>query len=281
LSLHPAGGVAIHLEYAVSYRRRSSGLLREGLRPVIVAASTECFAHTPLLETFDKLADLEYSAVEIAIHEDGHQLRPSEVAANLEKAIGLCRDTHRLNLSGYSVQLAEGEHYYDQFAACCKLAKATKVATITIPSAELGTPFNEEVERLRKLVGIASMESVRVGIRSQVGRLSEDPDTVIVLCNNVKGLGLTLDPSHYICNPNGSKSFDRLIKYTYNVYLRDSTKDKLQVRIGQGDIDYGKLVAQLQREKYDRSLTAHILETDDVDHAAEMRKIRLLLESWL
>jgi len=248
---------------------------------VIVAASTECFAHTPLLETFDKLADLEYSAVEIAIHEDGHQLRPSEVAANLEKAIGLCRDTHRLNLSGYSVQLAEGEHYYDQFVACCKLAKATKVATITIPSAELGTPFNEEVERLRKLVGIASMESVRVGIRSQVGRLSEDPDTVIVLCNNVKGLGLTLDPSHYICNPNGSKSFDRLIKYTYNVYLRDSTKDKLQVRIGQGDIDYGKLVAQLQREKYDRSLTAHILEMDDVDHAAEMRKIRLLLESWL
>ena len=91
------------------------------------------------------------------------------------------------------------------------------------------------MERLRKLVGIAGLEGVRVGIRSQVGRLSEDPDTVTVLCNNVDGLGLTLDPSHYICRPEGKPvKYDKLIKYVYHVHLRDSRKDQLQVRIGQG-----------------------------------------------
>jgi sugar phosphate isomerase/epimerase len=235
----------------------------------------------PLLEVFDKLAELEYSAVEIAVHEHGGHLKPSEVAASLDKAVGLCRDTHRLELVAYSVEPTPGASYYDHFQACCRLAKATKVACITVPSAELGTPFNEEVERLRRLVDLANVESVRVSIRSQLGCLSEDPDTVVVLCDNVKGLGVALDPSHYLCGPHRKRGYDQLIKYTHNVYLRDSTPDNLQVRVGQGEIDYGKLVNQLNRAKYDRALTVNMVELPDVEHAAEMRKLRLLLESWL
>ena len=44
------------------------------------------------------------------------------------------------------------------------MAKAIKVVTLTVRSAELGTPFNAEVERLRALVAIATMEGVRVGL---------------------------------------------------------------------------------------------------------------------
>jgi sugar phosphate isomerase/epimerase len=251
---------------------------------VIVAASTECFGELPLLDVFDKLVEFEYSAVEIALHElheGGNQLKPSDVAANLEKAIGLCRDTHRLDLVAYSVEPAPTADYYKHFQACCRLAKATKVSSITVASSELGTPFNEEVERLRQLVDLANEESVRVSIRSQIGCLSEDPDTVVVLCDNVKGLGVTLDPSQYVSGPHRKRGFDQLIKYTYNVYLRDSSEDKLQVRVGQGEIDYGKLVSQLNRERYQQALTVHMTEMPDVDHAAELRKIRLLLESWL
>jgi sugar phosphate isomerase/epimerase len=249
---------------------------------VIVAASTNCFRELPLLGVFEKLVDLEYSAVEIAIDEDGLQLKPSEVAEGLDKAVALCRDTHRLNLASYSVELtADDTRSFELFQACCRLAKATKVALITVPSAELGTPFNEEVERLRKLVAIASVESVMVSLRSQLGRLSEDPDTVLVMCNNVKGLGVTLDPSHYIANPKGPRNYDSLIKHTYHVHLRDSTQTSLQVRVGQGEIDYGKLVNQLKLHHYDRTLAVDMPAMEGVDHAAEMRKIRLLLESWL
>lgn len=249
---------------------------------MIVAASTECYRELPLLEVLGKLADLEYLGVVIAIHESGNQLKPSEVAKNLEKAASLCRDTHRLNIGGYSIQIdATGEEHYQQFTACCRLAKATKVASLTVPSAELGTPFNEEVEHLRRLVAIATLEGALVSIKTQVGRLSQDPDTSVVLCNNVKGLGVTLDPSHFICGPHGGRSFDQLLKYVYHVQLRDSRKDQLQVRVGQGEIEYGRLVAQLRRVGYNRCLEVDIGEMPGVDQASEMRKMRLLLESLL
>jgi sugar phosphate isomerase/epimerase len=249
---------------------------------VLVAASTDCYPDLSINEAITKLSDLEYTAVELNIFENGNFLKPSEVATDVEKAVGLCRDTHRLDIVSYNVQIeAAGEEYYDQFSAICRLAKATKVVTITVPSGELGTPFNEEVERLRKLVGIAELEGVRVGILSQMGRLSEDPDTVAVLCDNVEGLGLTLDPSHYVCGLYRNRGYDKLMKYVYHVHLRDSKKDELQVRVGQGEIEYGRLIGLLRKVKYGRGLSVKIRPMDDVDHMVELRKMRLLLESLL
>lgn len=249
---------------------------------MLVAASTDCYHNLSLHEALTRLGDLEYSSVEIAVHESGKQIKPSQVAADVEKASGLCRDTHRLDIVAYDVIIeAEGDAFYDQFDAMCRLAKATKVVTLTVPSGELGTPFNEEVERLRKMVAVAELQGVRVGMKSQIGRLSEDPDTVTVLCDNVKGLGLTLDPSHYICGPHAGRSIDKLMKYVYHVHLRDTKKDQLQVRVGQGEIDYGKLISQLAQEGYNRALSVNIREMPDVDQMVELRKIRLLLESLL
>lgn len=249
---------------------------------MLVAASTECFSDLPLNEAIDRIVDLEYTSLEIDIHESGKHLRPSQVAADLESAVDACRQTHRADVISYSLQIeAQGEEHYRQFTACCRLAKATKVVTLTIPSAELGTPFNEEVEHLRRLVAIAKLEGIRVGLKSQVGRLSEDPNTVVVLCDNVDGLGVTLDPSHYICNPHGPRNYNNLFRYTYHVHLRDTSKTKLHVRIGQGEVEYGRLISLLGKTGYDRSLSVHIGQLEDVDHMAEMRKMRLLLESLL
>jgi sugar phosphate isomerase/epimerase len=249
---------------------------------VYVSVSTECFHDWPLDKALDRLLDLEYTAVELALFENGPQLKPSQIAANMDAAIETCRNVRRLNLAGFDVQLtAQGDEYYSQFDAICRLARAVKVVTITVESGELGTPFNEEVERLRKLVDVATLQGVRVGLKSQIGRLSEDPDTVTVLCDNVKGLGLTLDPSHYIYGPYQGRSIDKLMKYVYHTHLRDTNKKALQVRVGQGDIEYGRLISQLQKLKYNRALTVNITEQEGVDHIGELRKLRLLLESLL
>jgi sugar phosphate isomerase/epimerase len=251
---------------------------------VFVAATTRCFADLPLDAALQRLVDLEYTCVEIMIHEtDGH-LKPSEVVADLDAAVMACRQTHRLTPVAFSVDIGlpdSDKRYYDQFAACCKLAKASKVVTITVRSAELGTPFNAEVERLRTLVAIASLEGVRVGLLTESGCMTENPDTAVVLCDNVKGLGITLDPSYYVCGPLQGGNYDQVLPYVYHVRLRDTTKDQLQVRVGQGVIEYGKLISQLARFRYDRALCVDIVPMQGVDQFAEMRKIRLLLESLL
>jgi sugar phosphate isomerase/epimerase len=249
---------------------------------VFVAASSRCFAHLPLDAALMQLVDLEYTAVEVMIHEtDGH-LKPSEVLANTDRAVGLCRQTHRLTPVALSVEIEAPEpDYYHQFAACCRLAKAIKVVTITVRSAELGTPFNAEVERLQKLVALAAHEGVRVGLLTEVGRMTENPDTAAVFCDNVKGLGITLDPSHYVYGPHADANYQPVLRHVYHVRLRDTTKADLQVRVGQGEIEYGRLVNQLNKVRYDRALCVDMQRLPDVDQPTEMRKMRLLLESLM
>ncbi len=249
---------------------------------MIVAASTACFPHLAFPEAVEKLADLEYTSIEIDIHEDGQHVRPSEVTENLDRAVLTCNTVRRMNVTGFSLRFnTTGEDYFSQFTKCCQLAKATQVVSLTVDSGEHGTPFNEEVEKFKRLVAIAESHGVRVGMRSQHGHLSGDIDTVSVICGHVKGAGLSLDPSQYIYHHEKPLNYDKLLPYVQNVYLRDTTKEKLQVRVGQGVIDFGRLLNQLQQVKYNRALVVDILEEPDVDHYGELRKMRLLLESLL
>jgi sugar phosphate isomerase/epimerase len=249
---------------------------------VFVAASTGCFLDLPLDAALKRLADLEFSHVEILVHESQQHLKPSEVLSDLERTVAICRQPHRLTPQAYNIDIeAPDDLYYQQFTACCKLAKATKVVTVAVRAGELGTPFNAEIERLRNLVAIASVEGVRVGLMTEIGRMTQDPSTATVLCDNVKGLGLTLDPSHYIYGPMNGGNIDPLMKYVYHVRLRDTNKSALQVRVGQGEIEYGRLVTQLSMVNYNRALCVDIGPMPDVEQVAELRKMRLLLESLL
>ncbi len=250
---------------------------------MFVAASTACYPDMPLENALERLADLEDTNVELTLHESGGNLKPSEIIADLERAVRICRQTRRLTVVAYSVEIdaPTEEDYYAQFAACCKLAKATKVVAIAVRASELGTPFNAEIERLRRLVAIASAESAVVGLVTEAGRMTQDPDTAVVLCDNVKGLHLTLDPSHYIWGPHKGGSYEQVMRYTCHVRLRDTTKEKFQVRVGQGYVEYGRLVTQLHKFNYNRALCVDMMPLPDVDQNAEMRKMRLLLESLL
>lgn len=250
---------------------------------MFVSAAAECFPDFPHDEVLPLLVDLEFSSVELPLHEEGITwARPSLVLSDFDKALEYCKDTSRLTICAFSVDPGPwGGEYYDRFTACCKLAKALRVVPLIVPAAELGTPFNEEIERLRELVRIASLEGCLVALKTQIGCMTEDPDTAVVLCDNVKGLGLALDPSHYITGPRQGRDFSKVMPYVLHGHLRDSSKSQLHVRVGQGEVDYGKLISQLQQVGYERALSIHMPPLPGHDHRAEMRKMRLLLDSLL
>ena len=249
---------------------------------MFVAATTDCFPGLSLEEAVEKIADLEFVNIEICIDENGQQITPAEIAENVSAAVIRCGATRRLNLIGFLLRESlTHPNYFEHFEAICELAKLSRVVTITVESGELGTPFNEEVERLKRLVGIAEAHGVRVGVRSQHGCLSEDPDTISVICEHVKGLGLAYDPSHYLYQAPANRNTDKIIQYTSNVYLRDTTKDKLQVQVGHGSVDYGRIIERLTKIGYRRALCVDIRPDDELDHFAELRKLRMLLESFL
>ena len=127
---------------------------------MFVCASTECF---PDLEPQgrrpgDSSIDLEYTAVELDPARDraGRLApKPSEVARRTRPGdLHLCRarpmrmDRRRAVASRSP---PTGDAYFQQFESICKLAKAIKVVSLVVPSSsELGTPFNEEIERLQE-----------------------------------------------------------------------------------------------------------------------------------
>ncbi len=248
---------------------------------MIVAASTACIPTTPLPDILDRLADLEYTNAELVIGEQGTIL-PSEIASQHDLIVHTCKISRRITPVAIFLDVdPTTPNFFEIFRSACLLAKALKVVVMTIHAMELGTPFNEEVERLRQLVRLAMSCGVVLGVLTENGRLTESPDTVGSLCKSVKGLSVTLDPSHYIFGQPKMRDFDAILGSVCHVRLRDTSPQQFQIRVGQGVLEFGRLVIQLTKVDYRKALCVDIATQPDLDTAAELRKMRLLLESLL
>ncbi len=247
---------------------------------MFVAASTRCFADLDFFAACEQIAELDYDKIEIWLDERGDHLKPSEAVREPEAFAAKVREATRL--TPVALCLA-GEVDRNVFRGLCKLSKLLRVTQITVPSSPVGTPFNEEVDRLVDYVAIASEDGIRVSIPTCTGRLSEDPHTAVELCQSIKGLGLTLDPSHFICGPHRGASIEPLLPHVYHVHLRDTSPDRLQVPVGLGEVDYSRLINQLNRRNYRGALAVEFIpdEMDLQQRPLEMRKIRMLLETLL
>ncbi len=247
---------------------------------MFVAASTRCFSDKSFSEACQLLVDLEYDKIEIWFDESTDHLKPSEVTSDLEAFHSAFRKMTRLTPVAFCL---EHDIDADTLIGLSKLAKVMKVTQITIPSSPIGTPFNAEIDRLREFTGIASQDGVRLSIKTRTGQLTEDAHTAVELCQAVKGLGLTLDPSYYICGPNRGAAYDQVYPYVYHTHLRDTSPEQLQIQVGLGDIDYSRLISQLGRENYARALSVEFLPEllDPEIRPLEMRKLRMLLETLL
>ena len=245
-----------------------------------VAVTSRCLGDLPFLDACSLLADYGYTRIEFWFDESGDHLKPSEVVADLDGFITRFRAASRLTPVAFCF---EQPIEIETFREMTRLAKLMRVAQITVPSTPLGTPFNAEIERLQELLQFSSAAGVQLSIRTRTGHLTEDAHTAVELCQAVSGVGLSLDPSYYICGPHKGESYDQVFPYVYHVYLRDTTSDEIQVQVGLGEVDYSRLISQLRREDYDRLLSVDFFpdQYGDLDRALELRKMRMLLESLL
>lgn len=252
-----------------------------GVDGVFVAASSRCFSELSFYDACQPIVDLGFDRLEISLDERGNHLRPSEVVADPERFVKLYREHTRMSPVALSL---ETDVDADAFLALCRLSKLMKITQITLPAAQLGTPFNEEIDRLRNRITTANSSGIRLSLKTKTGHLTEDPQTAVELCQSVPGLGITLDVSYFHCGRYSNQSYDAVFPYVYHVQLRDSSPKELQVPVGLGDIDYGRIVAQLRRQNYTRALSVEVLPeliTPECERGLELRKMRMLLETLL
>jgi sugar phosphate isomerase/epimerase len=256
---------------------------------MFVTCSTLCFATEPLETALRRIAELEFDKFELALLEDGQHMRPSEAGDDPEAALQRLRSGPSLIPSALHIDfgavdwsLAETRKRFDGLS---RLAKLLSVAVLTIPASPSGTPVALEVKRLSSLVKSATREGLVLALLTHAETLTADPQVAVELCQAVPGLGLTLDPSHYLQGPNPGVDYDIVFPYVHNVHLRDTglAPGEFQVRVGQGQVEYARVVTQLQRYGYNRALTVAIIDRPDnpFDREVEVRKLKLLLETLI
>jgi sugar phosphate isomerase/epimerase len=251
---------------------------------VHVAASTRCYSELSLKESLGKLADLEFSASEIVIGKKAETkfFPEDDEAETFENYVLLFRASRRVAPTAIYLDIEPDDpEFMERFRFTCELAKTVKVVQITIRSSLLGTPFNEEVERLRQLTQMAVLDGLIIGVATEQKRMSEDQDSLRSFCKSVRDLTITLDPSHFIFGLPKPREFDAILEYVTHVRMRDTTKDKFQIQVGQGIQEYSRFVIQLEKVNYRGALCVDLAELPKLNHDAEMRKMRLLLESLL
>ena len=239
-----------------------------------VACSTRCFARHSLEDALGAIAELQFSKFEAVLDEDGSHLRPSEIAADVHTAAARLRFGPGLAPAAFSVHIGadDEEEYARQFQAVARLARLTAVPLLTLSAASAGSALDAEARRLTRLTALAGKEGVQIAVATHLGTLTEDPEAALALCERVPGLGLTLDPSHYLAGPHHAKDYENLFPYVRHVHLRDTGRgaNQFQVRVGQGEVEYGRIVSHLARCNYDRLLSVDIHECAGrpVRHAA-------------
>jgi sugar phosphate isomerase/epimerase len=251
---------------------------------VFVACSTLCFSKLPLEDALRVIREMNFPKADLALHEPGPHLKPSEVAADVGKVAQKLKAAN-LPIAAFHLEMGEfdGADARAQLKAICRLGRVLAVPLLTVPAAALGSDLDDEAARLREWAKIAEGEGVILTVETRANTLTADPTGAAELCRRVPGLGLTLDPTHYLTGSQGSISYDPLFPFVRHVRLRDSghAADQFQVRVGQGDIEYGRIITQLDRFRYDRALTVDIRDVPDnaFPIEPEVRKLKYLLES--
>lgn len=249
-----------------------------------VACSSLCFGRYPLVQALHAISEMNFHKVDLALHEDGPHIKPSEVLADVNRIAVQLRKAN-VSYAAFHCQMGPiaADLYRDTLRAVCRLSRLLAVPVVNIPAAPAGSALDQEVARLTPLLRVAESEGVILTVETHSATLTAEVPATAELCRLVPGLGLTLDPSHYMVGPLGEQDYEPLYPFVRHVRLRDTSADKLQVRIGQGRLEYGKIITGLAREDYNRALTVDI--HDNLDQAMptdqEVRKLKYLLESMV
>lgn len=249
-----------------------------------VACSTLCFSSHPLDDALRTIRELRFAKADVFLREDGPHLKPSDLTGDITR-IGQKLKAANLGIAAFHVTFGkpDGDATRAELKGVCRLARLLAVPLLSVPAAAKESDLDAEVSRLKEWVKVSNAEGVMLTVETHSETLTADPTGAAELCRRVPGLGLTLDPSHYVAGPDGPVNFDPLYPFVKHVRLRDTGKRpaEFQVRVGQGEVEYGRIVTQLDRFRYDRALTVDVRDQPAAPFPVEpeVRKLKYLLES--
>ncbi len=143
-----------------------------------VACSTLCFARYPLERALRIIGELEFSKLDVAIHERGPHLKPSQVAADVAQAAQLIRIGPSLTPAAFDIEIDAAGESETTRAVEGPLQAGTHVHRFGPHhrgGVVHGVGVDAEVARLKKLVHFVDAEGLVLTVATRIGTLTEQP----------------------------------------------------------------------------------------------------------
>jgi sugar phosphate isomerase/epimerase len=253
-----------------------------------VSCSSLCQAKQPLDVALKRIAGIGYKNVDLAALSWCPHVSPPALVADFNKEAtrvesALAASHMRVsNCTFDAMEQRPFDEYEKQFDALVRFAARSKAGLINIMAPGVKANRPDAVAKLRKLEAIASRSHIMLTLETHTNQITERPADAAWLCDQVPGLGLTLDPSHYYAGPNQGASFDQLYPLTRGTGLRAGGMNWATVQLpwGEGPIDFAAIIRSLEKAGYKGFYETEYIEGfNRVDALRETRRFREWMET--
>ena len=136
------------------------------------------------------------------------------------------------------------------YAAGCGCGHVTTLPGVHFQAEPYEASFARAVEELGWRADQARTYDIVFGVEAHVGSLVPDPPAAERLVQNVPGLTLTLDYTHFTRLGMPDSAVEPLIKYAGHFHVRGAREGRLQDSFARNTIDYGRVFQAMQEAAY-------------------------------
>lgn len=149
-----------------------------------------------------------------------------------------------------------------KFASLVGCRSIMLIPGIVHPSLEKDKSFDLSVRELRELVKISSDDGVLLNVEPCEPSVAQAPQDAIRLCQEVPGLGLTLDYSHFIDPGYQQSELEPLHRFARHFHARQAARGKRVETVEKGTIDFSRIISLLRRLNYEGTLAVEYVDCD-------------------
>ncbi len=230
----------------------------------------------PLLPHDDVLrliAMLGFEGVDIGLFEGRSHLWPSREFAQLERAAGRLKaqlDDLSLTAADIFLQMdpdftpwainhpdaGRRQHARDWFlrtldyAAVAGARHVTTLPGVEFPEESSAAFWDRAVEELAWRVEQAHRHGLVFGVEAHVGSLAPDPQRAVKLAQDVPGLTLTVDYTHFTHRGLPDRAGEPMLAYASHFHVRGAASGRLQVAFKDNAINYDRVLNVLRERNY-------------------------------
>lgn len=152
-----------------------------------------------------------------------------------------------------------------EFAAKAGLDGVTLSPGVYWPELSMEEAYTRSRDQLRPLVDVAARHEINLRIEPHVDSVTWNPSLALRMLDDVPGLSLTLDHSHFVFHGMPYEYIAAMHPHGTHWHARQASLSKLQARFDEGTIDFPRIVADLVRDGYNGIIALEVVSTPWLD----------------